>query len=84
MSEALEWSEMTDNHRWYRAMGDGGHYIIRKTFEGKWRVTLSVHHPDYTFTSPERPSPKTEARSAPTLEDAKQIAEQWELERKLR
>jgi hypothetical protein len=80
MSEQLEWSETGENH--YEARRDERMYVASRESDEDWCVVLFIGLTE--DASPEDASAVVARCSAPTLEDAKQIAQQWELEREPR
>lgn len=80
MSEQLEWTETGEHH--YEARCDERMYVASREPDEDWCVVLFIGLTG--DASPEDASAVVARCSAPTLEDAKQIAQQWELERELR
>jgi hypothetical protein len=80
MSEQLEWTETGEHH--YEARRDERKYVASREPHEDWCVVLFIGLTE--DASPEDASAAVARCSAPTLEDAKQIAQQWELERELR
>jgi hypothetical protein len=80
MSERLEWTETSEHH--YEARHDQRMYVVSRESDEDWCVVLFIGLTE--DTSPEDASAVVARCSTPTLEDAKQIAQQWELERELR
>jgi hypothetical protein len=80
MSEELEWNETGEHH--YEARRDERMYVASREPDEDWCVVLFIGLTE--DASPEDASAVVARCSAPTLEDAKQIAQQWELERELR
>jgi hypothetical protein len=79
MSEPLEWTETGEHH--YEARRDARMYVASREPGDEWCVVLFIGLTE--DASPEDASAVVARCSAPTLADAKQIAQQWELEREL-
>ncbi len=80
VSDRLEWTE-TGQHE-YRARRDERMYVVSREPDEDWCVVLFIGLTE--DASPEDASAVVARCSTPTLEDAKQIAQQWELDRELR
>jgi hypothetical protein len=77
MSEPLEWTE-TSEHQ-HEARRDERHYVVSRGPNGDWDVTLFSMLTHYV----EGPEERVARDSAPTLEEAKRIAQKWETEQGL-
>jgi hypothetical protein len=82
MSEALKWTKIGEEG--YGADSDGASYVIRPSIHEGWSVYRFVPKHLWDWLAKQPPSPPkgttgTES-GASTLEEAMQIAEQWEHE----
>jgi hypothetical protein len=77
MSEPLEWTE-TSEHQ-HEARRDERHYVVSRGPNGDWDVTLFSMLTHYV----EGPEERVARDSAPTLEEAKRLAQKWETEQGL-
>jgi hypothetical protein len=80
MSDQLEWNK-TGEHE-YKARRNERMYVVSRDPDEDWCVVLFIGLTE--DASPEDASAVVARCSTPTLEDAKQTAQQWELERELR
>jgi hypothetical protein len=80
MSEPLEWTETGEHH--HEARRNERMYVASREPDEDWCLVLFIGLSE--DANPEDAAAVVARCSTPTLEEAKQMAQQWELDRELR